>query len=165
MSEMINFAKRELDRIGLTENADEMDKAMRDHILTMVAAFSDEGHSGFSASYALGLLKKLLALEPLGPLTGDDDEWMEVYQRDNGETVYQNTRLSSVFKEETAGAYNIDGKVFWEWFTDPETGEVSKSYFTSSDSRVPVEFPYTVPDKPIYEFRPSADDTDIEGNS
>ena len=30
-----------------------------------------------------------------------------------------------------------------------------KSYYTNRDSRVPVTFPYIVPDKPIYEYRHS----------
>jgi hypothetical protein len=43
--------------------------------------------------------------------------------------------------------------VFWEWY-EGEDGRF-KSYYTSRDSRVPVTFPYTVPDKPIYEYRES----------
>jgi len=33
--------------------------------------------------------------------------------------------------------------------------EPYKSYYTSRDSRVPVTFPYVVPEKPIYEYRHS----------
>jgi len=155
----IDHAKSELDRIGLGNNdltGEDMDYHMREHILRMVDEFSKEGHSGFSASYALSILKKLLAFKPLTPLTGEDDEWMHVYDDDNGDPVYQNVRLSSVFKGPD-GAYDIDGKVFWEWFTD-EDGEKSKTYFTSKGSAVPVEFPYEKPDKPIYEYRESEDD-------
>ena len=53
---MHEHAKHELDIIGLKEDSDEMDRAMRNHILKMVEVFSDEGHSGFSASYALAIL-------------------------------------------------------------------------------------------------------------
>jgi hypothetical protein len=58
-----------------------------------------------------------------------------------------------VFKDET-GTYDIDGKVFWEWYKD-EDGNAVKSHYTSRESRVPVTFPYTAPDKPIYEYRQS----------
>ena len=48
-------------------------------------------------------------------------------------------------------AYDIDGIVFFDWYTDPETGEKSKSYFTGRDSFVPVTFPYT----PTTEYKES----------
>lgn len=134
----IGFAESELDRIGMTaDSEDEMNVAMREHILRMVQAFADEGHSGFSANYAVNCLEKLLRYQPLSPLTGEDDEWTEV-----GDGVYQNKRCGRVFKE-NGEAYDIDGIVFWEWYTDPETGEKFKSHFTCKDSRVPVQFPYT----------------------
>jgi len=154
---MIDFAKSELDRIGMTDEdrtGDDMNFCLRDHILRMVDEFSEEGHSGSSASYALDILKKLLAFEPLTPLTGEDDEWTDVYEENDGTTVYQNKRKSSVFKTHL-GAYDIDGKVFWEWHTDEESGEKFKIYFSGNGSRMPVEFPYTTPDKPIYEYRPN----------
>ena len=142
---MIEYAKRELDVIGMTEDSsDEMNGMMRKHILHMVQEFTDEGHSGMSAAYALNILKSLLAYEPLSPLTGADDEWMEV-----GPDVWQNKRASNVFKDKD-GAYWGDGIVFWEWFK-PDDGEPFKSYFTSRDSRVNIDsFPWTMPDKPEY---------------
>jgi hypothetical protein len=47
-----------------------------------------------------------------------------------------------VFKDNT-GAYDGEGIVFYDWYTDKETGEKFKSYFTSRESRVSVTFPYT----------------------
>ena len=146
---MIEYAKRELDAIGMTEDSsDEMNGMMRKHILHMVKEFADEDHSGFSAAYALSILKRLLAYEPLSPLTGADDEWMEV-----GPDVWQNKRASNVFKDKD-GAYWSDGIVFWEIIKDnPEdiNGEPYKTYFTSRDSRVNIDsFPWTMPDKPEY---------------
>lgn len=149
---LVQYAESELDRIGMTDDGD-MNGMMRKHLLHMVKEFADEGHSGFSASYALQCLKKLLNFKPLSPLTGKDDEWTDVSSI-SGVPHYQNKRCSSVFKDGKDGqAYDIDGKVFWEWYRDEETGEARKSYYTSRDSRVPVTFPYTVPDEPIYEWR------------
>jgi hypothetical protein len=151
---LLSYAKSELDLIGLTEE-DEYNAMMRKHILHMIKEFSDEGHSGFSAPYAIQILTKLMSFKPLTPLTGEDDEWTNVSDYGDGTPHYQNKRLSSVFKDGKDGeAYNIDGKVFWEWYKD-EDGNPFKSYYTSRDSRVPVTFPYTVPDKPIYEYRQS----------
>ena len=123
----------------------------------MMQEFANEGHSGFSAQYAIGILTKLLDFKPLSPLTGEDDEWHEVSKR-SGYPHFQNKRCSSVFKDGKNGeAYDIDGKVFWEWVRD-EDGNPYKSYYTCYESRVPVTFPYTVPDEPIYEWRYSSAD-------
>ena len=154
MSNILDHAKDELDRIGMTEDSpDEMNVAMRKHILHMMNEFAEERHSGFSAGYAISILTKLLDFKPLSPLTGEDSEWSDV--REYGPTpYYQNKRRSSVFKDADGSCYDIDGKVFWEWYKD-EDDNISKSYYTCFESRVPVTFPYTVPDKPIYEYRHS----------
>lgn len=153
---LIKYAEDELDRIGMSDDGD-MNGMMRKHLLHMVKEFADEGHSGFSASYALQCLKKLLNFKPLSPLTGEDDEWSEVTQI-SGYPHFQNKRCGSVFKDGKDGhAYDIDGKVFWEWAKD-EDGNTFKSYYTARESRVPVTFPYTVPDEPIYEWRYSDSD-------
>ena len=158
MSNILAHAKRELDLIGMTEDSsDEMNVMMRKHILHMMQEFANEGHSGFTASYAIGILTKLLDFKPLTPLTGADDEWNDVSDR-GGVTHYQNNRRSSVFKNSNGECYDIDGKVFWEWAKSHNddgslSGEAHKSYYTCRESCVPVTFPYTVPDKPIYEYR------------
>ena len=150
---LVSYAASELDRIGMHEG-DDINGVMRKHLIHMVEEFSKEGHSGFSANYALQCLTKLLNYKPLSPLTGDDDEWTDVSDL-SGETMFQNKRYSAVFKNGKDGeAYNIGGKVFWSWAIDQETGREFKSYYTSSNSRTLVEFPYTVPDEPIYEYVP-----------
>ena len=147
MSNMTTHAERELDIIGMKDE-EGMNGMMRKHILHMIEEFAAEGHSGFSASYAIQCLEKLLRFEPLSPLMGTDDEWVDVAEY-NGSPMWQNKRCSRVFKDET-GAYDIDGKVFWELHTD-EDGKKVKTYFTSRDSRVYVTFPY-VPTT-VYEER------------
>jgi hypothetical protein len=132
MSNLIEFAKSELDIIGMKEDDLEIsNRAMREHILKMVEVFSDEGHSGFSANYAVAILQKLLKFEPLSPLTGEDSEWNLISE--DGEMTYQNKRCSHVFKS-NGKAYDLNGKVFIQ-----ENG----SAYTSADSRVDVTFPYT----------------------
>ena len=146
----------ELDRIGMTEDSpDEMNVMMRKHVLHMMQEFANEGHSGFSAQYAANILNRLMDFKPLSPLTGEDDEWGNV--REYGQSPsWQNKRRSSVFKDADGSCYDIDGKVFWEWAMPyEEGGKPHKSYYTCRESRVPVTFPYTVPDKPIYEYRHS----------
>jgi hypothetical protein len=140
---------------------DEMQGMICNHVMKLIDVFSEEGHSGSTAPYAINMFQKLASFKPLTPLTGEDDEWIK---HDYGvDPIYQNKRHGSVFKDANGDAYDSDGKVFWEWCkrqldTDEEgyPGErVYKSYYSCRESRVPVTFPYTVPDKPIYEYRHS----------
>ena len=111
---------------------DSMQAEMNKGLLELVLVFSTQGHSGFSASYAISALEKLLRFEPLGPLTGEPDEWTEV-----GPGVFQNKRCSHVFKDNSVfqgQAYDLNGRVFCE---------PNGTCFTNSESRVPITFPYT----------------------
>lgn len=156
---LLDYAKSELHRISL-DNGDEYNQMMYDHILHMVEEFSNEGHSGMSAGYAIAILTKLLDYKPLSPLTGEDDEW--VFLDYGTDSRWQNIRCGKIFKDAEGNAYNIEGKVFWEWskrpYAEDEPGypgwtEPYKAYYTCRESRTPVTFPYTVSDKPIYEWR------------
>lgn len=142
MSNAETFAIHELSLIGSQD--DEMQQAMNEHILKMVRTFAEEGHSGFSAAYAIQALEKLLRFEPLTPLTGADDEWIEVGDHGDDGPCFQNRRCPRIFKDNT-GAYDIDGKVF---------REPSGACFTSRDSRVYITFPY----------RPATEYVDVEAS-
>ena len=142
-----------LDDSGKYNN--EMQEAICTNVLKMLDIFADEGHSGSSASYTINLFKKIASFEPLGPLTGADDEWHEV-----GDGVFQNKRMCSVFKRADrfdGQAYWLDSKVFWEWCSSPDIDDskLFKSYFTNSDSCVPIEFPWVKPEKSEYVFTPT----------
>lgn len=132
---LVSWAKAELERIGKDE--DGMQDRMNRDILQIVEIFAEQGHSSFSANYALRALKRLLAYKPLTPLTGEDDEWVEV---DDG--VEQNIRCFHVFREkgDNATAHDVVGKVF--------SDDGGKTWYKCKESRVPVTFPYSVPDSP-----------------
>lgn len=146
---IVDYAERELELAGYRADLpeDSPNKWMRDGVLKLLRAFADEGHSGSSAPHAIAMFQRLASFKPLAPLTGADDEWNEV-----GDGIWQNRRATNVFKD-TDGPYWMDGLVFWEWWTDPETGKRSKTYFTNSESRVPITFPFTMPDEPEYRER------------
>ena len=133
---LIDYAKSELARIGTDE--DGMQEMMNNHIIHMVEEFSKEGHSGFSANYAISILSRLLRFKPLFPLTGEEDEWIEVCVG-----TFQNKRCGAVFKNDTrygGKPYYIEGKVF--------SSDGGETWFTNRDSCVVIEFPFTVPDEP-----------------
>lgn len=108
------------------------DKWMADHLIRLMALFSSEGHSGFSAQIARQWFWVLSGFEPLGPLQGTDDEW--VAHDEDGETcIYQNRRCSRVFKDLDGLAYDVQGRIY---------EEPDGSRFTSRGSAVVVSFPY-----------------------
>lgn len=127
---LVEHARHEL-ALLTTAEPDEMQEAMNEHLIKMVELFADEGHSGFSAGYAIGALERLLQFQPLTPLTGEADEWVF-----HGQGMgYQNKRCGRVFKDTEDGpAYDIEAVIF---------REPSGSCFTSKDSRRAVTFPYT----------------------
>lgn len=107
---------------------DEMQQDICEHVLRLLHEFSEEGHSGTSANYAVSLFRQLACFEPISPLTGEDHEWTEVR-----EGCFQNKRCSHVFQDET-GAYDSEGRIF---------REPNGTCYQSRGSRVPVTFPYT----------------------
>lgn len=131
---MIEKAKYELDLI-LKRCKDEeeikMQELINKDILDLVEMFDNQGHSGFTASYTINILTKLLNQSFITPLTGEDDEWHEV-----SEGVYQNKRESAIFKDKDkfdGKAYYLDGKAF--------SDDGGKTWFTNKNSSVIVEFP------------------------
>lgn len=145
MNNYVRHAMQEFRAAGwINENdkfKDEMQEMICNHILKLLEVFYDEGHSGSSAPYTVNLFEKLAKFEPIVPLTGEDWEWSEV-----GEGIFQNKRCSHVFKQIDrfdGRPYDVDGIVFWEWYTDEKTGEKSKLYFSNGDSFIPITFPYT----------------------
>lgn len=150
MSNLKNHALREFRAAGWTDNngnfKDEMQELICKHVLKLIEIFSEEGHSGSSAPYAINLFTKLAKYEPIAPLTGEDSEWNLVY-----EDTYQNNRFSEVFKQSDrfdGKPYWMNGKIFWEWASHPDIddGKPYKAYFTSRDSAVPIEFPWVKPE-------------------
>jgi len=147
MSAMMKWAENELRLAGYPGDEDGPNKWLYEGTLDLLKVFTEQGHSGMSAPYAITLFKRLANWEPISPLTGEDDEWNEA-----ADGVFQNRRASAVFKD-ADGPYWMDGIVFWEWCTNKETGERFKSHFTCRDSRVPITFPWTMPDAPEYRER------------
>ena len=96
-------------------------------------------------SWIQNILYRLMDWKPITPLKGTPDEWYDddyPISREGVIVHYQNKRYSAVFALDKNGkdAYNIDGKVFTR----------NGSAFTNYESRVPVSFPYEVPNKPEY---------------
>lgn len=155
---LVRFAKNELDRLlkNCGENdseSNEMQKYINEDILEVVKVFSKQGHSGFSASYALNILKKLLDFKPIQPLTGEDDEWNECgWTIDDGKKkVFQNRRCSAVFKTEDIATGEIEA-TYNDKYVISDNGGIT--WFTSRHvldklglSEI-ITFPFKVPENP-----------------
>jgi hypothetical protein len=142
---ILTWAERELELAGhkADDTEDGPNKWMREGTLELLRVFCAQGHSGGSAPYAVDLFQRLASWKPLTQLTGEESEWGTEASPD------QNNRFSAVFRDTDGNAHWSGGIVFWEWY-EGEDGERHKSYFTTKGSSVPIEFPFTVPDKPEY---------------
>lgn len=137
--DLIEYAKSELKR-AFPDETDKMQMVAIQNVMDLLDTFCKQGHSGFSGNYVLNLFERLVRWNPILPLTGEDDEWGEPYGEDN---LQQNKRCGKIFRKnfDNSTAYNVEGKVF---FDEDGLG------YICADSRVPITFPYKVPDKPEY---------------
>lgn len=140
MSNLSEYAKTELELAFPHDTNDEMQTFVIKNIMELIQVFSKQGHSGTTASYVLRYFERLTKFRPIKPLTGEEDEWGEPYGEDN---TQQNKRGGQVFRNhfDNSTAYDIEGRIFID--------EDGSAYMTA-DSRVPVTFPYNVPDRPEY---------------
>ncbi len=81
-------------------------------VLALVEAFGNSGQSGGSAPMVAGVIssvvKKLCLQEPISPIMGIDEEWMET-----ATDVQQNRRCSALFKEKD-GSCHYNHAIIWE---------------------------------------------------
>jgi len=128
-SNYISHTKREVPEWFQEEGPN---RWIADGTVELLAVLSHQGHSGGSIGFAVQFFSAMASFKPWTPLTGEDDEWNELdYDTD---TKYQNRRCSRVFKGADGRAYDIDGRGF---------REPSGACYTSGDSRVYIDFPYT----------------------
>jgi hypothetical protein len=103
---LITHAEKEFEILGWRDG--DMQEMVCDNVIELLTAFSGQGHSGSSAPYVLSVFKKLANFEIIAPLKFADDEWNECSDGD-----YQNSRLSSVFKNGKGGRpYYLEAIVF-----------------------------------------------------
>ena len=94
----------ELDRVGLfTGDGDAYGGMTGRAVMGLVDVFVEQGHSGMSASIVIDILRRVLAFEPLSPLTDDPAEWMEVT-----DGLWQSRRQSQAFSQDGGKTYRLN---------------------------------------------------------
>lgn len=115
MTNTQSHARRELELLAKT-TPDAIVTSFKKEILALCEAFGKSGQSGgsapFTASAISQAVRTLMMFETLAPLTGEDDEWNDVTEINDGQTMYQNNRDSRVFKNGDGRAYFIEAIVF-----------------------------------------------------
>ena len=130
MSPMREYFKDELYKA-------EYDSTIVDSLLAMLEASNVGEHSGSSWQFLLETFRRLASFKPLSPLTGDEDEWVEV-----AENLEQNRRYGSVFRrhKDNNCCFDIDAFVYG--------GDKNKTWGSNPEIRHIIKFPYSVPDEP-----------------
>lgn len=134
MSALVAHAIRELDRAGIGDEDADYDGMLKKAVLEIVEIFSSQGHTGHSAAVTVAMVEKLLRFEPLSPLTGDADEWVEIDPAISVNIAAQNIRCSRVFRRHDGTSFDVEGRVF---------RERNGTTYLDARSAVDVTFPYT----------------------
>lgn len=103
-------------------------------LLQLCEKFGKSGQSGGSALFTATALaqavKKLCLQEPICPITGIDDEWNDVTELNDGQSLYQNKRCSAIFKEGKDGRSYYLNAIIWKGDTIGENGSTGWDTFT-----------------------------------
>ena len=132
MGELAKHAKRELELIK--KDDDGIQEILNKDILELIESFEKQNHSGFSGSYVIRILNRLLEFKTLTPLTGEPDEWNTI-----NEYIKQNKRYSSVFLKYGV-PMDIDAIIV--------SDDGGLTWYHSTQFRKTIYFPYTPPEEP-----------------
>jgi hypothetical protein len=143
---IIDHAKREFLKLGykpIEECEDDPDKWIQESVLELLEVFSKQGHSGFSAPFAIYYFEKLAKQEPIAPIRCTDDEWNDMSEYGD-DPDFQNNRCSAVFKKGVEGKpYYLDAIVWRGEKLDTFTGSVFNSRKEKITSSQNIKIPFT----------------------
>jgi hypothetical protein len=104
-SSFVKHARNELNIAGLFDKDSDYDGELGKAVMRLIETFDNEGHSGASAAMVSSIFNKLSNYGILTPLTEENSGWIEHKNKDGSISCIQNTRISSVFKDEKGTNY------------------------------------------------------------
>lgn len=109
MSNLVEHAERELKAAGLLSKDSDYDGMVGKAVLDLVKVFSEQGHSGGSASYVLYVFSQVANYQALTELTDDPAEWFhhDADMSTNGKEFWQNIRNSEAFSNDGGKTYYL----------------------------------------------------------
>ncbi len=152
----LQYAKEELKRAGFYDKDAMYGELLPNAVLELLDVFTKQGHSGMSAGVTVNLFKRLALHEPLVPITDKPEEWTNALGGEES-TMYQHTRLSSLFKNGKDGkGYYLDA-IVWQGEEDYDTftgRNVKKEYYDGKpeDLERYYEEDYTDGTKKYYKY-------------
>lgn len=122
MSNLIEHAKRELKLTGVDDGI--YGTLISDAVLELLEVFSNQGHSGMSASMVIDAFTKIARFKNLTPLTDDPEEWM------NHGDIWQNKRNGEAFSKDGGKTYRLNS----EYSRDENLEKIEAPLHTSEKS-------------------------------
>lgn len=120
--------------------------------LRALKSLNQDGHSGFSIQMTKSILNRLIDWKPLTPVEDTPDIWNYSYMnKETRETVYQNKRMSSLFKHVGQDFKTTYRDIDHSICVDIVNQTRYHSGFVSNivDKMFPITMPYLPSDKPI----------------
>ena len=129
MGNLTKHAENELRLAGLTGKGSVYDGMVEKAVMALVRKFSDQGHSGMSASITLQVFGVVARYKLLSKIEEPKEGNYSVIERTNNKRIFQHKRLSSLFSN--------DGGKHWHDI------DVKKTWLDKLLRRFhPVKFPY-----------------------
>ena len=104
---LVEHAKKELELAGLFDKDSDYEGMVGKAVMDLMKCFSNQGHSGFSASMVMDIFGRLGKYKTLSPVTDDPDDWQDVSDFGGGEKkkMWQCKRCPSLFSENGGKTY------------------------------------------------------------
>lgn len=157
--DLLQWAEKEVELACKRENPDRKEGewdygcACYESALKAFKSLTEDGHSGYSIGFTKNILMRLIDCKPLTPIEGADDEWGYRYQREeDGIEVYQNMRMSSLFKNvhpDGTVTYDDNDRYYCEDVSDPHSCWHNGFVRSIIDELFPITMPYIPTTRPM----------------
>lgn len=143
--DLISHVQQELEALDYYNTEDETLKQIRDDVMALIAIFLGQQHNKESGCIVGSMFNNLINFRRLSPLKGDDNEWLDITDINDGHTLFQNKRCVTVFKNEDC-AYNMEAFIFEypdgkRFITKNSIGRIDCFPYTPNPVIVPIPFP------------------------